>query len=676
MCAAMSCVLKLLPFILLLYLNHASAQAQDGFIFYGFDNKSLELNGNATVGDTGYIRLTHSDGPFYQKGRLFYSLPLQIKNSSNGSVFSFSTTFVVAFTKSSQATGDGMAFVISPTKDPPGAMPSQFLGLFNITTNLNPNSHIVAVELDTIQTPEFSDIDNNHVGIDFNGLISNVSATAGYYSDDNGGGLTKLLFLSGDPLQLWVEYDGAETQLNVTIAPAVATMTKPKRPLLSLKQDLSEFLLEEMYVGFSASFGAIRSDHDVLAWSFKMNGQAESLDLSRLPTLPSGPGKKPPVLPISLPFAGVVVGLLLAWLIVFIVRKIKYKEVLEDWEVQYGPHRFSYRNLFLATNGFKDKEFLGRGGFGRVYKGVLPKSKIQVAVKRISHDSTQGMREFIAEIATIGRLRHPNLVRLQGYCRRKGELLLVYDFMSNGSLDKFIFDQPKLTLNWEQRFKIIKDVASALLYLHEQWVQVIIHRDIKASNVLLDSEMNGKLGDFGLAKLSEQGVDPQTSYLAGTPGYIAPELARTGKSSTSTDLFAFGTFLLEVACGRRPVELQEEPEKVFLVDWVTDCWARGAILGTVDPKLGEEFVAEEAELVLKLGLLCSHPLAEARPTMSAVALYLEGEVRLPEDFSAKSIAEENKGRTKERAELFGSPLSERETIPMLTLTEKFTSSGR
>nr|DAD42746.1 TPA_asm: hypothetical protein HUJ06_000976 [Nelumbo nucifera] len=672
----MSCPLNLLLFFLLFHLKHASSQAQDGFVFYGFDNRSLELNGNATVGDTGFVKLTNKDGPFYQKGHLFYSLPLQFKNSSlNGSVFSFSTSFVVAFTKSSQATGDGMAFVISPSKELHAAMPSQFLGLFNITTNMDPISHIVAIELDTIQTPEFSDIDNNHVGIDFNGLISNVSFTAGYYSDDNGGGFTKLLFLSGDPLQLWVEYDGAETQLNVTIAPAVATMTKPNRPLLSLKQDLSEFLLDRMYVGFSASFGAVRSDHDVLAWSFKMNGQAESLDLSRLPKLPSGPGKKLPILPISLPFVGVICGLVLAWLIILFVRKIKYKEVLEDWELQYGPHRFSYRNLFLSTNGFKDNELLGRGGFGRVYKGVLPKSKIQVAVKRISHDSTQGMREFIAEIATIGRLRHPNLVRLLGYCRRKGELLLVYDFMSNGSLNKFIFDRPKLALNWAQRFKIIKDVASALLYLHEQWVQVVIHRDIKASNVLLDSEMNGKLGDFGLAKLSEQGADPQTSYLAGTPGYIAPELARTGKSSTSTDLFAFGTFLLEVACGRRPVEMEEVPKKIFLVDWVTDCWGRGNILETVDPKLGKEFVAEEAELVLKLGLLCSHPAAEARPTMSSVVMYLEGEASLPKEFSAEGIAQENKVRIRARSELFGSWL-QKDSTPSLTITEKFTSSGR
>ncbi|XP_058181375.1 L-type lectin-domain containing receptor kinase V.9-like [Rhododendron vialii] len=149
-------------------------------------------------------------------------------------------------------------------------------------------------------------------------------------------------------------------------------------------------------------------------------------------------------------------------------------EVLEDWEVQYGPHRFGYKDLFIATKGFKDRELLGRGGFGRVYRGVLPTSNIQVAVKRVAHDSRQGLREFVAEIATMGRQQHPNLVRLLGYCRRKQELLLVYDYMPNGSLDRFLYGQLKGTLNWMQRFKIIKDIASGVFYLHQQWVQVII----------------------------------------------------------------------------------------------------------------------------------------------------------------------------------------------------------
>ncbi|XP_058099354.1 L-type lectin-domain containing receptor kinase SIT2-like isoform X2 [Magnolia sinica] len=310
-------------------------------------------------------------------------------------------------------------------------------------------------------------------------------------------------------------------------------------------------------------------------------------------------------------------------------RKIKFTEILEDWEHQYGPHRFSYKDLFMATKGFTDKELLGFGGFGRVYRGILSDSKMEVAVKRVSHESRQGMREFISEIVSLGRLRHRNLVQLLGYCRRKRELLLVYDFMPNGSLDKFLFDHPKSMLSWNQRFRIVKGVASGLLYLHEEWEQVVLHRDIKASNVLLDREMNGRLGDFGLARLYDHGTDPQTTHMVGTFGYLAPELTGTGKVTTSTDVFAFGAFMLEVACGRRPINPRSSSEEMILVEWVSECWRKGTILAAADPKLGLDFEVEEMELVMKLGLLCSHPSSAERPTMRQVMQFLDGDAPLP-----------------------------------------------
>ncbi|MCI30464.1 L-type lectin-domain receptor kinase S.4, partial [Trifolium medium] len=145
---------------------------------------------------------------------------------------------------------------------------------------------------------------------------------------------------------------------------------------------------------------------------------------------------------------------------IYLFRKIKNADVIEAWELEIGPHRYSYQELKKATKGFKEKELLGQGGFGRVYNGTLPKSKIQVAVKRVSHESKQGLREFVSEISSLGRLCHRNLVQLLGWCRRRGDLLLVYDFMANGSLDKYLFEDSDIVLSWEQRFKIIKDVAS------------------------------------------------------------------------------------------------------------------------------------------------------------------------------------------------------------------------
>ncbi|KAK0605077.1 hypothetical protein LWI29_022532 [Acer saccharum] len=236
--------------------------------------------------------------------------------------------------------------------------------------------------------------------------------------------------------------------------------------------------------------------------------------------------------------------------------------------------RISYKSLYEATKGFKDKEVIGQGGFGKVYKGVLPSSNERIAIKRVTHDSGQRMKQFVAEIVSMGRLRHRNLVQLRGYCRRKGELMLVYDYMLNGSLDKILYGNMRPNLNWFQRIRIVRGVTCGLLYLHEEWEQVVLHRDIKPANILLDADLNGRLGDFGLAKLHDHGSNPQTTYLVGTIGYLAPELTKTGKATTGTDVFAFGAFMLEVACGRRPMvpgervastlHLYEEWEQVVL----------------------------------------------------------------------------------------------------------------
>ncbi|XP_064981164.1 L-type lectin-domain containing receptor kinase SIT2-like isoform X1 [Musa acuminata AAA Group] len=616
--------------LLLFHLKHAaSSGGNDSFTFNGFGRLNLTFDGVANVTSDGLLMLT--DMSTQAKGHAFYPTPLRFRNRTNGTIFSFSTTFVFGFISAyTNLSGNGMAFFVSPTEDFSAALGSQYLGLFNQSSDGNSNNHVLAIEIDTIYNPDVLDIDDNHVGIDINSVKSSTSHVAGYYADDTGS-FTDLSLRSEKAMQVWIDYDGHEMLLNVTMAPI--PMAKPHKPLLSATIDLSSVLLSDpMYVGFSSSTGSFKTSHYVLGWSFRMNGVAEPLDCSLLPSLPLAKSNgKSKVLDIVLPLASAGLAVIIAGIIVFIVRwRIKYAEVLEDWELEYGPHRFSYRDLFIATKGFKDKEMLGIGGFGKVYKGVLQTSKSEIAVKRVSHESQQGMREFIAEIVSIGRLRHRNLVRLLGYCRRKGELLLVYDYMPNGSLDRFLYDQEKPTLDWATRFRIIKGVASGLLYLHEDWEQVVIHRDIKASNVLLDNELNGRLGDFGLARLYDHGTDPHTTHIVGTMGYLSPELVRTGKATTVTDVFAFGVFLLEVACGRRPVDSVAYGEELILLDWVVENWRKGSILATRDRRLGNEYVMEEVELVLKLGLLCSHPLPTGRPSMRQVVEYLEGEAALPE----------------------------------------------
>ncbi|CAM0876476.1 unnamed protein product [Alopecurus aequalis] len=602
------------------------------FVYLGFadSNASLSLDGTAVVLPGGLLELTN--GTAQLSSHAVHRTPLRLRRSPGDGVRSFSASFVFGIIPPySDLSGHGIVFFVG-NDNFTAALPSQYLGLLNSANNGNATNHIFGVELDTIQSKEFGDPDDNHVGIDVNSLDSVAVHPAGYY-DDKTGAFQGLLLISGKAMQVWVDYDSVSTQINVFLAP-LKNGAKPSTPLVSAKYNLSEVLVEPAYAGFSSSTGTVRSRHYLLGWSLAMDGPAPPIDIGSLPKMPPfGAKARSKVLEIVLPIAtaAFVLGVV-AVVVLFVRRRSKYAEVREDWESEFGPHRFSYKDLFRATEGFKSKTLLGFGGFGRVHKGVLPKSKLEVAVKKVSHESRQGIKEFVAEVVTIGRLRHRNLVQLLGYCRRKGELLLVYDYMSNGSLDKYLYgskDKPA-TLDWAQRFRIIKGVASGLLYIHEDFEQVIIHRDIKASNVLLDADMNGRLGDFGLARLYDHGADPQTTHVVGTMGYLAPELARTGKASPLTDVFAFGAFILEVACGRRPVEQAMNDSRLMLVDWVLEHWQKESLLEVVDARLGGLYDADEVVMALKLGLMCSHPLPAARPTMRQIMQYLEGDMPLPE----------------------------------------------
>ncbi|GMN56959.1 hypothetical protein TIFTF001_026070 [Ficus carica] len=615
--------------LLLLALATVALAGNDlGFTYTGFKSANLSLDGAAETTSKGLLRLTKDTKQ--RKGHAFYTNPVNFKNklNSTNASFSFSTNFVFAIRSEYKTLSGQFAFVIAPTRGLPGALPSQYLGLFNSTSNGNTTNQVIAIEFDTIKSSEFGDMDDNHVGIDINGLESVGSATARYYAANTE--FLNLLLISGESMQVWIEYDGVNKQINVTMAP-INMSSKPHVPLLSMNLDLSQILNPTMYVGFSSSTGSVRTSHYILGWSFQINGPAQDLIRSPLPVLPRlGPKKISKLLTIGVPLISVSSVTLAIFVIISIIRrKRKFAELLEDWELDYGPQRYRYKDLYTATKGFGDKELLGAGGFGTVYRGVLSATKVEIAVKKISHNSRQGVREFVAEIVSMGRLRHRNLAPVLGYCRRKGELLLVYDYMPNGSLDKYLYDEPETTLNWNQRFRVIKGVASGLFYLHEEWDQVVVHRDVKASNVL-DGEFNGRLGDFGLARLYDHGTDPQTTHIVGTLGYLAPEHTRTGKATTSTDVFAFGAFLLEVACGRRPIDNRASSENVILVDRVFTCWNKGRILEARDQKLGVDFVAEEVELVLKLGLLCSHSEPSVRPSMRQVVEYLERHVPLPD----------------------------------------------
>ncbi|KAI8013336.1 L-type lectin-domain containing receptor kinase IV.1 [Camellia lanceoleosa] len=321
-------------------------------------------------------------------------------------------------------------------------------------------------------------------------------------------------------MQVWVDYDGVKKQMNVTMA-SINT-AKPRKPLCSMFYDLSSIVNETMYVGFSSSTGSVETSHYVLGWSFQVNGEARALDLSRLPKLPRiGPKKISKFLTIGLPIICLMsVFGVMAGVVFYVRRKRKFAEVLEDWELAYGPHRF---------------------------------------------------------------------------------------------------------------------------------------------------------------KLYDHGTDPQTTHVVGTLGYLAPEHTRTGKATTSTDVYAFGAFLLEMGCGRRPIEPSAPIEHLILVDWVFSLWSRGEIFRAIDPKLGSDYVAEEVELVLKLGLLCSHSEPAVRPSMRQIVQFLEGDVQLPEltslEISATGLTFAKRERFDDFAISYPSSM-EKAFSQLSSVAESLLSGGR
>ncbi|KAJ6303440.1 hypothetical protein OIU77_017340 [Salix suchowensis] len=620
---------------LLLFLSMIVGAQSVQFKFEGFNGseKDLTVHGASIFMSSGLLRLTNKTRNVV--GQAFYSTPIQMLNntSSNSSpnASSFSTTFVFQIVSPKGKGGFGLAFTLAPSNQLTGAEPGHFLGLFNTENDNKTSNHIFAVEFDTVNGfNENADSEGNHVGININSVFSKLVRAAAYSETDHPDRERELKLESGERIQAWIEYDGATKLVNVTVGP-VENGTRPSRPLITnYEVDLSAVVKDNMYAGFSSSTGEKVSSHYILGWSFSTEGEAPLLNYARLPKAPIFEKTSSPFRPSVIAIIASLCGVAAILFAVLFFRAAYMKrprfEALEDWELDC-PHRFRYQDLHTATKGFINSEIIGVGGFGAVYRGRLPTNGNDVAVKKISTpNSSQGLRGFTAEIESLGRLRHKNLVNLQGWCKRNIDLLLVYDFIPNGSLADLLFSRRNnFVLSWEQRFNIVKGIAAGLLYLHEEWEKVVIHRDVKSSNVLIDAEMNGRLGDFGLARLYDHGTTSHTTKIVGTIGYLAPELTRTGQASTSSDVYAFGILLLEVACGRKPIETCD----FILTDFVVENHQMGKILDAADPKLNSAFVIKEMEVVLGLGLLCSHPNPKTRPTMREVIRYLNWEDKLP-----------------------------------------------
>ncbi|CAB4313744.1 unnamed protein product [Prunus armeniaca] len=282
--------------------------------------------------------------------------------------------------------------------------------------------------------------------------------------------------------------------------------------------------------------------------------------------------------------------------------------------------------IHAATSNFSDSNKLGEGGFGPVYKGILNDGR-EVAIKRLSSLSEQGLEEFTNEVLLIMKLQHKNLVRLCGFCVDGEEKLLAYEFMPNSSLDVILFDSKKRArLDWSRRISIISGIARGILYLHEDSRLRIIHRDLKASNILLDNDMNPKISDFGMARIfvGSEG-EANTATIVGTYGYMAPEYAMEGLYSVKSDVFAFGVLLIEIITGRRNAGFHLIRRVPSLIAYAWQLWNEGNGLELMDPLLVDSCDADEFLRYLHIGLLCVQEDADDRPTMSYVVVMLKSE---------------------------------------------------
>ncbi|PPS13852.1 hypothetical protein GOBAR_AA06738 [Gossypium barbadense] len=318
-------------------------------------------------------------------------------------------------------------------------------------------------------------------------------------------------------------------------------------------------------------------------------------------------------------------------------RRSTLEQDLKGIELQTSC--FTLRQIKDATNNFDAANKIGEGGFGPVYKGILADGT-EIAVKQLSARSKQGNREFVTEIGMISALQHPHLVKLYGCCIEGNQLLLIYEYLENNSLARALFgpEEFQLTLDWPTRRKICIGIARGLAYLHEESRLKIVHRDIKATNVLLDKDLNPKISDFGLAKLDEEDNTHISTRIAGTYGYMAPEYAMHGRLTDKADVYSFGIVALEIVsgtCNTKHGRLKEE--SFYLLDLANTLKQKGNLLDLIDPRVASHCDPEEAMTMINVALVCTNSTAAARPSMSTVVSILEGKASFSNIITNSSI---------------------------------------
>lgn len=613
---------------LIIPLAHGHLVSFD-YPMFSYDCKEPpKLDGDATIEDSDkVIRLTgYPDDPdkAFGVGRVTSPKLIKLYDNISNQGYDFSTKFSFTIFSNHSSYGDGLAFFLASSNLPKanhiggggglGLVPESIVALNSTEYSF------VSVEFDTYQNswdPRF-----NHVGVNVNSVVSDTSIE--WFANVS----ERMVYNCS------IEYSSSNNFLTASFAGYILNAWQEPQSLSHII-DLREHLPDYVTVGISASTGEVDEEHMLLSWSFSTSQPSYDADRE----------KKRNSSKIKLWEGLAVGGVCLSWcfLAMFIIllwKKNKGKkeepssettsdqDMDDEFRMNAGPKKISYYELLNATNNFEETQKLGQGGFGGVYKGYFKDSNSVAAIKRISADSRQGIKQYSAEVKIISQLRHRNLVKLNGWCHKKNELILIYEYMPNGSLDFHLFRGGSI-LPWNLRYNIALGLASALLYLQEEWEKCVIHRDIKSSNIMLDSNFNTKLGDFGLARLMDHEKGSETTGVAGTRGYLAPEYMDTGKARKESDIFSFGVVLLEIACGKKAIHHQELEGEVSLVEWVWELYGLRNLIVAADPKLCGIFDVKQLECLLVVGLWCANPDNTSRPPIKKVIKVLNFEAPLP-----------------------------------------------
>lgn len=564
-----------------------------------------------------------------QAGRALYSSPIRLLDPQTKTPASFETTFAFQVNNASHLSSDstghggsGLTFIIVPDEFTVGRH-GPWLAMLNDACE--DDYKAVAVEFDTHQSPGFGDPNDNHVGINLGSIISTRTINVSDFG-----------IVLNDSLvhRAWITYDGPRRWMDIRLGSKHEDY--PTKPIFSEQLDLSPFLNEYMFIGFSASTGNLTQIHNVLSWNFTSTSQAflrvpstETCESKIIVEGGSGTRKASAEPPGSFLIFVAVVALILAVLLSLFLNSKRKRDKSHNLNILLSekkerprppnkPRRFTIAEISSATRCFSELDILGNDSRGVYYRGKLSNG-CQVAVKRFSAQflNSQGLdrRRVMKEIGSISRIRHPNMLPIRGWCQDNRQVMVVYDFFTNGSLDKWLFGVG--VLPWTRRFKVVKDVADALCFLHSKQ---LAHKNMKTTSVFLDVSFRAVLGDFGFVLSGNDSKQFESAV------------------SQKADVFEFGVFVLEVIAGRKRLDSEMDQKERDLLDFAWRMHEIDEKVKVVDGRMGTVINLKQAIRVLEIGLLCTLNEAKGRPRMEEVVEFLTMEGPIPELPQSRPIA--------------------------------------